>query len=236
MLQSTDELASPKREESASWRSYSRLVTGNLLNLHAFERATARALAHRFGHVAPDGRALIEDCHALEVGCGFCGHLITLQRFGVQPHNLHGVDLRKESIESAQARFPLLQLIVGDARQLPYADHSFDIITQNVCFTSILDEEDRLQVAREMMRVLKPGGVILWFDFRYNNPHNRSVRKVGHAQLRTYFPGMHMRVRSILLFPWLARCMVSTFWAPVFHLCYAFLPLRTHLFAELSWK
>jgi len=205
------------------------LVTGNLLNLHAYERASARALARRFGYG-------IEDCMALEVGCGFCGHLITLQRFGVPPQNLHGVDLREEPIVSARARFPMLQLTVGDARRLPYPDAHFDIITQNVCFTSILSEETRREVAQEMMRTLKPGGVILWYDFRYDNPRNQSVRSVNGAQLRSYFPGMKARVKPILLFPWLARYMGSSAWTPLYHLCYALRPLRTHLFAELSWK
>ncbi len=219
---------SPSRD-LAAWKSYSRLVTGNLLNMQLLERAASRALARHFG---PG----IEDCRALDVGCGFCGHLIALQRFGVEPQNLFGVDLREHSIASARTRFPLLNLSVCDARHLPFEDGHFDLVMQNVCFTSILDEDARRQVAREMMRVLKPDGLILWYDFRFDNPRNSQVRAVTRRQLVSYFPGMSLRIRPILLFPWLARQMEHSAWTPLFHLLYALPWIRTHYYAEIRWS
>lgn len=213
----------------SGWSSYSRLVRGNLLNNQALERATSAALSRRYG-------ADLHTCTLLDVGCGYGGHLITMQRFGVEPENLFGIDMDEERVESARRRYPLLNLTVGDARRLPYPDGHFDIITQNVCFSSILDEGVRRQVAAEMLRVLKPEGLILWYDFRYDNPRNRMVRGVGSRQVRSYFPGCHVTMRSVILFPWLARRMMGPAWTPLFHLAYAVRPLRTHLFAVLSRK
>ncbi len=213
--------------QDSGWSSYSRLVWGNLLNNHALERALSATLARRFG-------PSIRDCRMLDVGCGYGGHLISMQRFGVEPENLFGIDMDEDRVESARRRYPLLNLTVGDARRLPYPDGHFDIVTQNVCFSSILDEEVRRDVAREMMRTLKPGGLIIWYDFRYDNPRNSRVRGVDDRRLRSYVPGMRAQVRSIILFPWLARGMASPAWTPLFHLAYAVRPLRTHLFAVLS--
>lgn len=211
------------------WSSYSRLVRGNLLNNQALERAISGALARRYG-------ADLRACTLLDVGCGYGGHLISMQRFGVEPENLFGIDMDEERVASARRRYPLLNLTVGDARHLPYPDGHFDIITQNVCFSSILDEAVRRQVAAEMLRTLKPDGVILWYDFRYDNPRNDQVRGVGSRQMRAYFPGLRVEMRSIILFPWLARRMGGPAWTPLFHLAYALRPLRTHLFAVLSRK
>ena len=43
--------------------------------------------------------------------------------------------------------------------------HSFDLLLQSPVFTSILDQAMKERVAAEMMRVSKPGGLILWYDF-----------------------------------------------------------------------
>ncbi len=93
-------------------RNHSRLVTGNLLNYSIRDFACAGALRRHFGFD-------IEDCQLLEVGCGHCGHLITMQRFGIRPENLHGIDILERSIERARQRYPLLDLRVADAAAPP---------------------------------------------------------------------------------------------------------------------
>ena len=60
-------------------------------------------------------------------------------------------------------------------RRLDFRTDSFDFVFQSTVFTSILDSEVRKEVAGEMLRVLKPGGVILWYDFHVNNPRNPDV-------------------------------------------------------------
>ena len=49
---------------------------------------------------------------------------------------------------------------------------------QSTCFTSILDQEMKKSIAREVLRVLKDEGIILWYDFRYNNPKNPDVKGI----------------------------------------------------------
>jgi hypothetical protein len=55
-----------------------------------------------------------------------------------------------------------------------------------------------------MLRVLRPGGRILWYDFFRNNPTNPNVRGVGAAEIRALFPGRRIELRRVTLAPPLA--------------------------------
>ena len=82
-------------------------------------------------------------------------------------------------------------------------------------------------VAAELVRVLKPGGGILWYDFRVNNPRNPHVCGQTIAHIRHLFPQLQTDLRTVTLLPPLARRLGRTTGAlyPVL----ARLPwLRTH--------
>ena len=38
-----------------------------------------------------------------------------------------------------------------------------------------------------MLNLLKPNGIILWYDFIYNNPKNKDVKKVDVKELKSLF-------------------------------------------------
>jgi hypothetical protein len=95
---------------------------------------------------------------------------------------------------------------------MPWPDTAFDIIHQSTVFTSLLDQGTKKAVATEMLRVLKPKGVILWYDFFYNNPKNPHVRGVGAQEIRALFPGCSVRLKKITLAPPIARRLVPFTW------------------------
>lgn len=100
----------------------------------------------------------------LEVGCG-TGHI--LHRFGeFGAENIHGIDLMEKRLRIGKQRYPRLCLVEGNAAQLPYADGTFDIVMQFMCLSSVLDPTMRNEITNEMLRVLRPGGVILHYDLR----------------------------------------------------------------------
>ncbi len=102
--------------------------------------------------------------HALDVGCGI-GHWGQLLA-NVLPDNtrLQGVDRDPFWIEKARARATAHGLgdrfsyQVSVAEKLPFADAAFDLVT---CQTVLIHTPDPGAVVDEMIRVARPGGLIL---------------------------------------------------------------------------
>lgn len=163
----------------------------------------------------------------LDVGCGNGYVLGLLKQVGATPVNLHGIDLLPERIEIARAKHPGIAFQVGNAEKLPYEDSSFNLVLLFTLLTSVLDQKMRANIAAEVARVLQPGGWILWYDFRYNNPRNKNVRGIGRRDLKRLFPDFACFPESITLLPPLARRL-----GPATSLLYPPLstirPLRTH--------
>ena len=98
------------------------------------------------------------------------GVLASFERWGASPENLFGVDLLSDRIQAARERFPGLAFEEAKAEALPFAHHAFDLVVFFTVFTSILDPIMPLNVSREVNRVPRPGGAVIWHDFRVNNP------------------------------------------------------------------
>jgi ubiquinone/menaquinone biosynthesis C-methylase UbiE len=127
--------------------------------------------------------------------------------YGALPENLYGIDLLEDKIAEAQRLQPNLNLTWGNAEQLPYQDAFFDIVLQFTVFTSILDAAMTKNLAREMLRVLKPKGIIVWYDFFVGNPSNPDVRGVGRREIRRLFPRCGTLMSRVTLAMPLARAV-----------------------------
>jgi SAM-dependent methyltransferase len=147
----------------------------------------------------------------LDVGCGSGTWLLEFVQWGAQPEDLCGIDLSPERIGTARVRLPSANLRIGSASDLPWSKESFHLVSQFTVFTSILDAELKRALAKEMWRVLKPGGVVLWFDFRVSNPKNRNVRGIGIAEIRSLFPAEEIEWMPVLLVPPLTRALALHF-------------------------
>jgi ubiquinone/menaquinone biosynthesis C-methylase UbiE len=140
----------------------------------------------------------------LEVGCGDGGQIGRLVANGADPRRTSGIDLREDAIAEAHLRIPDANLVVGDASNLPYADGSFDLVYQATALSSMPSPKMRARVAAEMMRVVRPGGLIVSYDFAWN-PVNRDTVGIGAGELRRLFRGMPIEVHRLTLLPPLAR-------------------------------
>lgn len=177
----------------------------NLFLRHGQERALRDAL-ERSGLLPLSGRRL------LEVGCGSGNWLEVLERFGARREGLAGIDLDPGRADVCRSRFPGADIRSGDASVLPWEGGSFDLVFQSTVFSSILDPEMRRAVAFEMVRVLKPGGAVLWYDFFMDNPANPNVRGVRRREIEALFPGCRVDLRRATLAPPLARRIVPVSW------------------------
>ncbi len=107
--------------------------------------------------------------------------------------------------------YPNLALSCADGQALPYAAASFDLILQFTAFSSLLDDGVKQRVAAEMRRVLRPAGLIIWYDF-WINPSNPRTRGIGRAEIRRLFPGCRIDLRRITLAPPVARRLARRCW------------------------
>lgn len=154
----------------------------------------------------------LTDINILDVGCGDGAVLSFLLTEGGTPQNLYGIDLLPERIEKAKKACPSLHLTCGNAEKLSYPNDFFDIVIQSTVFTSILDMRMKKSVASEMVRVLKPDGVIIWHDYRFDNPFNRHVRGICRQEVVGLFNGCQFDFQLINLNPFIGRPLARFSW------------------------
>lgn len=193
---------------------------GNQAILRERQRAIRRLLeAHGFFPLT--------NVRVLDVGCGSGRELAALVEMGAEPDLLYGVDLLPERIEEASRQYPMLHFQCANAEDLDFPDAYFTLVLLFTVFSSILDDGMAHNIAREVQRVLKPGGAVLWYDFRYNNPWNPHVRGMTKSHIRQFFPGFEMHLRTITLLPPLAR-RLGRLTRVLYPLLAVIPPLRTH--------
>jgi ubiquinone/menaquinone biosynthesis C-methylase UbiE len=163
----------------------------------------------------------------LDIGCSGGWVLASMQRYGAQPENLYGVDVREDSIRDAQCAHPGLHFSHTNGRTLEFPDASFDAILFFTVFSSMLDGALRQQVASEADRVLRPGGAILWYDMRYRSLTNPDTRPCGKRAVRDLFPGYRRFLRTTTLLPPLARNLGKLTGA-LYPVLNSLPPLRSH--------
>ncbi len=208
---------------------YSYFNPGNLFIIQDRDRAMLRVLREAACH--PLGQRNI-----LEVGCGTGFWLRQFIQWGADPNRLCGLELDRARAAHARRACPAATtIVVADAGRAPVRSASFDLVFQSTLFTSVLDDEVRRALANEMLRAVRPGGLILWYDFRYNNPSNPDVRGIGRREIERLFPGCAMQFHSLTLAPILARTLAPVSWTGC-RLMNLVPPLRTHLLVVIRGR
>ena len=116
--------------------------------------------------------------HVLCVGPRTEGELYNLAAHGFTLANIRGLDLISYS--------PMVDL--GDMHAMPYADDTWDVV---VCGWVLAYSNAKVQAARELVRVCKPGGVIA-VGVEWNPRSDEEIRSaIG------YHPGADERITSL---------------------------------------
>jgi SAM-dependent methyltransferase len=142
-----------------------------------------RYCLHLYHHVA--GAIDLSGLDVLDVGSGRGGGAAYVKRY-LAPHSMTGVDISNKAIAFSQRSYAGegLRYLHGDAEDLPFADVTFDAvinIESSHCYGVMA------QFLREVYRVLRPGGHLLWTDAR--PPHQlralyTDIRQSGFAVIK----------------------------------------------------
>ena len=192
-----------RRKREVPRDRYSELNPRALIFQRELERRTLELLTRKCS-----GR--LAESRILDVGCGEGRWLRRFAQWGAAPENLAGVDLLPERIDAVREACPsAVRLFCCNAGELPFADQSFDVVSSMAVFSSILAPGLRAAVSAEMVRVLRPGGVVLWYDFFVNNPANPDVRGVGKAEISRLFSGCEVELARITVAAPLGRAVAT---------------------------
>ena len=205
-----------KRKIQQKGKLYSYFNKGNLYIVQQRERIILDLLRN-FNF------STLSDKKILDIGCGDGGELRNFIKYGAKPNHLFGIELLEDRIEIAKDVSPNINFRCGNALNLPYEDESFDIVAQFTVFTSILKKGIKKDIAKEMLRVLKKEGIILWYDFSYNNPRNPDVKGIKKKEIVNLFPNCKFTFKRVTLAPPIVRFIAPRSW------------LLSYLFEKLSF-
>jgi arsenite methyltransferase len=131
-----------------------------------------------------DSLALSGNERLLDVGCGR-GAVLLLAAQRLPRGRAVGVDLwstadqsgnseevtrRNAELEGVRGR---IELHTADMRRLPFADASFDVVTSSLAVHNIADMQGREHALGEMLRVLRPKGMIMLADILHTGEYDR---------------------------------------------------------------
>lgn len=107
-----------------------------------------------------------EGATALDVCCGTADWTIMLSEAVGKNGYVQGLDFSKNMLKIGQEKVDNLRLenvnlVHGNAMELPFEDHTFDYVTIGFGLRNV---PDYLQVLKEMSRVVKPGGMIVCLE------------------------------------------------------------------------
>ncbi|UII54640.1 demethylmenaquinone methyltransferase [Cytobacillus spongiae] len=119
---------------------------------------------------------------ALDLCCGTADWTISLSDAVGQEGHVIGLDFSKNMLkigEEKVKKHPLknIELVHGNAMELPFPDNSFDYVTIGFGLRNV---PDYLQVLKEMHRVVKPGGVAVCLE-------TSQPTMIGYKQLYYFY-------------------------------------------------
>jgi arsenite methyltransferase len=146
-----------------------------------------------------DGIPWRGDEQVLDVGCGH-GLLLIGTAKRLTTGKAVGIDRwQKEdqagnSPEATRANVELegvadrVEIQSGDARELPFADASFDVVVSSWALHNIYAPAERQRAVREIARVLRPGGRVALLDIRHTREYAEILRECGLSDVRRSGP------------------------------------------------
>lgn len=148
----------------------------------------------RYQAIDPDKLDLTPSSRLLDVGCGTGRHLLELSRY---EGTFIGLDMAPDDLKSMRYLLAMarregrvkasVHIAQGDGMQLPFEDDEFSHV---ICTETLEHVDDDEAMLRELVRVLRPGGVLV-----ISVPDEYSERLLWRLSSRyRTAPGGHVRI------------------------------------------
>lgn len=131
-----------------------------------------------FKKISEHFRDKISNIKFLEIGAGYGYNLYFFARSGIPWSNIWANELLDNRLEILEKSFPSIGIIPGDALEIKEKP-KYDLILISTVLTSVLDQDLRNSISEKAYSLLDNGGMIIIYDFIYNNPENQDVRKIS---------------------------------------------------------
>jgi ubiquinone/menaquinone biosynthesis C-methylase UbiE len=191
------------------------------------------ALAKRIFGILQARGLVFNEIRVADIGCGLGLWLHKFQRWGMDPARLCGLDISPTRIRAARDLVPPAVVCQAECQAIPLRSSAFDIVTHFTLFSSLTTAVCRQAAAREMLRILKPGGLLIWYDFFAPNPLNRNTRAIRRREICKLFPGCRITFERATLLAPLAR-LVARFSPRAVTALECIPAFRTHYLATIE--
>jgi ubiquinone/menaquinone biosynthesis C-methylase UbiE len=134
------------------------------------------------------------DENVLDVGCGrglfLIGAAQRLKKGKATGVDIWADDLSGNSAEAALANAKAegvagrVKIETADARKLPFADSSFDVVLSSLAIHNLHSSQERAKVLGEIARVLKPGGYLAIFDIFHTAEYAKTLEQLSFEQIQ----------------------------------------------------
>lgn len=177
------------RDTTGGATSFWTMLNPVVLHIAQQRERVLLALARRY-------QISLAGARVLDVGCGAGGEMINLCRWGGAVADMVGFDLSDARLRMAVEKYGL-HCVRASADHVPFSDGSFDVVMQNVVFSSIVDSAVRHAVAAEMQRVLAPGGVLIWYDARWSRSRDPAFLPLPRRSVEQLFDGIDFHWQTL---------------------------------------
>jgi ubiquinone/menaquinone biosynthesis C-methylase UbiE len=156
-----------------------------------------------------------------------CGDGILLPDLAERYDKVIGLDISEAMLKLAAQREPRekIELVCGEVEHLPFADNAFDAITFRGAFHHV---SDPAQSMKEVHRILRPGGQVVFFEPNGDPWIWRAARRLYYAMSHRFSSG-HRSYRARELHALLEGAgLQPTTTKRLFYLAYPFAGLLDH--------
>jgi SAM-dependent methyltransferase len=131
------------------------------LPAHVVEHYLRKRTAFVRAHAGPGARVL-------DVGCGTGALAVRIEQAGC---DVSGIDASEGMLRVLRARASLVDAVLGSSAALPFATDRFDLAYCVAVMHHIADPAAVRRTLAEMVRVVRPGGLVLVWDHNSRNPY-----------------------------------------------------------------